>query len=136
MELKQFTVDYASFMMSRHELGTIGNALNEVCNGIHVVDFESKMGGDPKETERILDDIIPVYRKVKRTKSASAAVRFSRRELRAIIGALKEVLLEIDAIEFATRMGAEIREAKRILDQIVPIYRKMKHLGLPKPQES
>ncbi len=53
-------MDYVLLRLSLDELGTIGNALNEVCNGIRVVEFESKMGGSPSEVEQILDDIIPI----------------------------------------------------------------------------
>jgi len=126
MELKQLNADHAGLVLSRHELGTIGNAINEVCNGFRVADFEFKMGGDVPKVEQVLDDIIPVYRKMKRSGSPYVSVRFSRFELRAIIGALKTVCEEIDLIEFRTRMGATRDEVDEILDTIIPIYQKMK----------
>jgi hypothetical protein len=126
MKLKRLTAGHVSLTLSRQELGTMGNSLNEVCNGIRVVDFESKMGGKRNEVEQILDNIIPVYRKMKQSKSSSVTVRFSDYELSAIIGALTTVSREIDEIEFYTRMGAELSEVEQILDQMTPIYHKMK----------
>ncbi len=136
MKLKALAADRVSLTLSRDELGTMGNALNEVCSGLRVIDFESKMGGEADEVHQILLDIIPVYRKMKESRSSRVTLGFSCREVRSIIGALKEVLLEIDAIEFATRMGAEISEVEEILSQITPIYRKMKQLGSSIAKES
>jgi putative AlgH/UPF0301 family transcriptional regulator len=65
MKLKEPAADHVSFTLSHHELGAMGNALNEVCNGLYLTDFESKMRRKPEEFEQILDEIIPVYRKMK-----------------------------------------------------------------------
>lgn len=129
MKLREFDMDHVLLRLSLDELGTAGNALNEVCNGIRVDDFESKMGGSPSEVEQILDDIIPIYRQMERSGTPHVLVRLSRYEMRAIIGALKEVCHGIDEFEFATRMGAERAEVDQILDEITPIYLKIKQLG-------
>lgn|GEM_PF-1044741 len=126
MELKEFGVRYVKFDLSRHEIATMHQALNEVCNGFRVAAFELKMGGKVSEVDKIMDHTARVYRKMKRSGSPSASVRLSRFELRAIIGALKEVCREIDPIEFRTRMGATLAEVDAILDAIFPIYPKMK----------
>ena len=129
MKLKGLNAGRALLLLSLDELGTIGNSLNEVCNGIHVADFESKMGGNPEEVEHILDEIIPIYRKADRPRSSDVTVSFSDGELRAIIGALKTVCREISEFEFQTSMGDELSEVEQILDQITPIYSKMTQLG-------
>ena len=126
MELKGLAADRVSLMVSRHDLGMMGNALNEVCSGLRVRDFTTKMGAPEDEVHQILLDIIPVYRQMERAGSPHARVRFSVWEVRAIIGALKEVRREIDAIEFFTRMGAELSEVDEILNELTAIYRKMK----------
>ncbi len=79
MELKELTADHVSLMLSRPELGTVSNALNEVCIGIHVADFESKMGGSPSEVEQILDDIIP-----------SGIIHFTKVTVSGVIGHLTD----------------------------------------------
>jgi hypothetical protein len=89
------------------------------------------MGGDVIKVEQVLDDIIPIYREMERTGSPYASVRFSRFELRAIIGALKTVCDEIELFEFQTLMGAYRSEVDEILETIVPIYRQMKQIEKP-----
>ena len=128
MKVKKLAADHISLVVSQSELGRMGNGLNEVCNGIHVVDFKSKMGGNPDEVQRILDDIVAIYRKMEKSGSSLVTVNLSDHELRAIIGALKEVCVGIDEFEFSVRMGAARSEVEQILDQIVRIYRKMKQL--------
>jgi hypothetical protein len=129
MKVKKRAADHISLVVSQSELGRMGNALNEVCNGIHVVDFKSKMGGNPDEVQRVLDDIVAIYRKMEKSGSSLVTVNLCDHELRAIIGALKEVCVRIDEFEFATRMGAERSEVEEILGQKTPIYLKMKQFG-------
>lgn len=135
MQLKSLKAGRALLRLSLDALGTMGNALNEVCNGIRVADFESKMGGRPEEVEQILDEIIPIYRKADKVRSPHVTVSFSSREVRSIIGALKTVCREIDEIEFYTRMGAEISEVEEMIDKLIPIYHKMKEMeaSMPRP---
>ncbi|MBI4965358.1 MAG: hypothetical protein HY913_18930 [Desulfomonile tiedjei] len=126
MKLTGFDADHVLLVLSRNELRAMGQALNEVCNGLRVVDFQIKMGSDKIETEGILDEIIPIYRKMKKSGNQDVEMNFSRRDLRAIIGAFEEVCKEIDAIDFSTRMGAQRSEVDQILAEIVPIYHQMK----------
>jgi len=130
MELKELDAHEVSLIVSHHELGTMGNALNEVCNGIAVEDFETKMGAELSRVHDLLEDIIQIYHQMKQTEALYAVVSWSRHELRAIIGALEEVCEEIDAIEFATRMSAQRSEVDQILDEIIPIYDKMKQVRI------
>jgi len=126
MQVKGFDSHGVRLVLSRHELGIMGNALNEVCSGLRVADFASKMGGEEPRVYRILRDIIPVYRKMERAGASDVSIQFSRFELRAIIGALRTVCEEIDLIEFRTSMGATRDEVDAILDIIIPIFQKMK----------
>jgi hypothetical protein len=127
MKLKEFDAQSVSLILSLDELVTMAQALNEVCNGLRVVDFHIKMGSDEIETLQLLEGyVIPIYKKMKKSGNQDVVISFSRRELRAVIGAFEEVCKEIDAIEFATRMGAQRSEVDQILDEIVPIYHQMK----------
>jgi hypothetical protein len=129
MRLKDLNADRLLLHLSLDELGTIGNALGEVCHGLRVADFASKMGAERSEVIRLLDEIVPVYRKADRSRSSHVVVSFSSCEVRSIIGALKTVCREIDEFEFQTRMGDERSEVEQILDEITPIYSKMKEVG-------
>jgi hypothetical protein len=126
MQLKGFDADHVSFLLSRHELATMHQALNEVCHGLRVVDFEAKMGSEKSETWPILKNIGRIYKEMKKLGDQDVEMSLSRRQLRAIIGAFEEVCREIDDIEFSTRMGAERGEVDQILEEIVPIYHQMK----------
>lgn len=50
--------------LSREELGLIGNALNEVCNGVHIDDFEfqTRLSVPRAELQRLLNQIAEAYR--------------------------------------------------------------------------
>jgi hypothetical protein len=136
MQVKAFDAYHASLRLSRDELATISQGLNEVCYGLRVVNFSSKMGAERLEVGHLIDQTVSIYYSMKKSRSRYGIMRLSARELLAIIGALKEVLLEIDAIEFATRMGAEISEVEQILNQVTPIYSKMNQLGSSTPPKS
>ncbi len=47
--------------ISKDELGTLGNALNEVCNGIKVTDFDTRIGVKIEKAEIILDFLRTTY---------------------------------------------------------------------------
>ena len=126
MEIKEFDARQVSLLLSRHELKMMNNALNEVCHGLRVVDFEAKMGSDKSETWPILKNIGRIYGEMKKSDNQDVEIGFSRRELRAIIGALQEVCESLDAWEFPIRMGAERSEVDQIMDEIVPTYHLMK----------
>jgi hypothetical protein len=136
MKLQDLNADRLSLRLSLDELGTIGNALNEVCHGLRVANFTSKMGDKRKNVSLFLDQIVPVYRKADRSGSSHVTLSFSGRELRSIIGALRTVYREIAEFEFQTRMGDESSEVEEIIDKLIPIYRKMKELGSSTPPES
>jgi hypothetical protein len=129
MQPDAFGEERVRLIITLDELGIGGNALNEVCNGITVVDFADKMGAEESDVEQILDDIIPIYRKMEAAGSAYTSVNLARNEVRAIVGALEEVCREIDPLEFATRMGSPRSEVDQILDTIRSVYRRMGDSG-------
>lgn len=117
--------DRVRLRVNLDELGTMGQALNEVCNGLYVADLEAKMGLSELETETILDSIVTIYRKMEPLGITDLSVHFGRRELGAIIGALQEVCEVLDPREFATRMGTPRSEVDHILKAISPMYQRM-----------
>ena len=42
---------------TRKELSMINNALNEICHGIHVSDFETRVGATLAEAEALLERV-------------------------------------------------------------------------------
>ena len=51
-------------LLSKEELGTINNALNEVCNGIAIEEweFETRMGCTSVETKDLLEKVNQTYK--------------------------------------------------------------------------
>ena len=126
MEIQEFHRDYVVLGLSHHELGVMGNSLNEVCNGFRVADFERKIGVAKSEAEHYLDEIAEDYRRWEASSESYGFRRFSRRELRAIIGAFHEVFIEMDyEFELHTRLGAWRWEMDKILSEITLIYQRM-----------
>ena len=48
--------------LSEEELGTIGNCLNEVCNGIEVFEFQTRIGVTREAVQELLRMIVQSYR--------------------------------------------------------------------------
>ena len=129
MKVRQFDAHHTSLLLSRDALATMHEALNEVCYGIDVVDFEAKVGAKLTEVEQQMDQTSRIYYKMKKQGSTEGIVSFSDRELRMIIGALQEVCREIDDWEMPLRVGAKVDEIDEILVELITVYQKMKKLG-------
>ena len=126
MEIQEFHRNFVVLGLTRSDLGTMGNSLNEVCNGFHVADFERKIGVPESEAEHFLHEIGKTYRQWKAESMSYGFRSFSRRELRAIIGAFHEVFIEMDyEFELHTRLGAWRWEMDKILSEITLIYQRM-----------
>ena len=53
--------------ISKDELGVLSNALNEVCNGIEVWEFDTRMGVRLENAKIILESLTSIYKKVNQT---------------------------------------------------------------------
>lgn len=49
--------------LSKDELGVLSNALNEVCNGIEVWEFGTRMGITIENARTILESMTSIYKK-------------------------------------------------------------------------
>ena len=49
--------------LSQDELGVLSNALNEVCNGIEVWEFDTRMGINIENARIILESLTSIYKK-------------------------------------------------------------------------
>jgi len=49
--------DSVTLQFSKQELELVNNALNEVCNGIDVPEFETRMGCTREELQNLLSEI-------------------------------------------------------------------------------
>lgn len=62
LELKK---DKIIIELSLDELGVLSNSLNEVCDGIEVWEFDTRIGTDIKTARVILKNLSSIYREYK-----------------------------------------------------------------------
>ena len=57
MIVRKISDDEFSITATADELIVLGNCLNEVCHGIAVLEFETRLGGTREEVSEMLDKI-------------------------------------------------------------------------------
>ena len=57
MQTLEITGYHAIVRVTGHELIILNNALNEVCNGIEVPEFSTRMGAEHREVAEVLHQI-------------------------------------------------------------------------------
>ena len=64
MNVMAFAAGQFEIQLTKEELGLIGNAINEVCNGVHIPDweFQTRLGHTKDEARVLLDQITAAYR--------------------------------------------------------------------------
>jgi len=93
-----------SLEFSREDLGHLNNALNEVCNGFEVANFEAAIGLPYEQAAALLQRV--------HGSGSLQKLNLSLPELDALRNALTAVLAELDPWEYATRMGFEVAESE------------------------
>jgi len=93
-----------SFQFNREDLGHLNDALNEVCNGFEVANFEAAIGLSHEQAAALLQRVHGA--------GSLQKLNLSLPELDAIRNAITAVLAELDASEYATRMGFEVAESE------------------------
>ena len=63
MNALQISQEKITIEISKDELGVLSNALNEVCNGIEVWEFDTRMGIKIEGARSILDSLTSIYKK-------------------------------------------------------------------------
>lgn len=68
-EERQDKSEKATVVLDRAELLIVVNALNEICHGVHIDDFEfhARIGADRDEAQALLDRLIPMHDRLGRT---------------------------------------------------------------------
>ncbi|MFH0824815.1 MAG: hypothetical protein V2B18_18845, partial [Pseudomonadota bacterium] len=124
MDLDELEADRVILNLSREELGNMRGTLNEVCRGMRVKNFSTKMGADRDKTIQIHLTIRSVCDHMDEFDFDYVSVRLRGWELRAIIGAMQEICREL-GFEFSTRMGVEQSVIEQMEEELVPIYDQM-----------
>jgi hypothetical protein len=69
MEILKTAKDKADIQLSIDDLLILNNALNEVCNGIKLSEFNTRMGASPEEVKIILKSINKLIHALRSTES-------------------------------------------------------------------
>jgi len=64
MKIKSLTKHNVVLEFTREELDIIKNALNEVCHGIEIEEFQTRMGEDLEDVKQFLDQIWDITKKM------------------------------------------------------------------------
>jgi hypothetical protein len=110
------------------ELSLIKNALNEVVNGLVIIDFPRRIGAELDTAQALLRDARAILRGQSARSGAPPPARrrvpivASVAELRVIHSALTTVVDEIDAAEFATRLGSAPEDARAIAAKLGELW--------------
>ncbi len=62
MQIQRLSEGSFRIDLSPDELSTIGNCLNEVANGIEIFEFQTRIGVERDEVQKLLDLIVLAYR--------------------------------------------------------------------------
>lgn len=98
--------DRLTLRLTRGEVSQWNNALNEVCNGFSVANFQAAIGISPDAAEGLLGKVHSVI--------PGEPVVFLLEDVLAIRNALTAVLTELDPAEFHARTGSTVEEAKKM----------------------
>jgi hypothetical protein len=106
MEIEGQAREVVTLRLGENEIVQWNNALNEVCNGFVVENFQAAIGL-PRETARHLLDRIQQL-------IPGVGQDFSLDELLALRNSLTAVLAELHPHEFRARMGVSVEETQEM----------------------
>lgn len=98
--------------LTSDEIWPLLNVLNEICNGLHINDFENSIGVEREIVVNLMDKISQEESK------QEAILALNDFELTILNKSFKEVFAQIEEWEFQTRVGVSIEEANRIRDKL------------------
>lgn len=67
MNAIQISREIITIELAKNELGVLTNALNEVCNGIEVWEFDTRMGIKIEDARVLLASLASIYKKADRS---------------------------------------------------------------------
>lgn len=96
--------------LERDEIGHLNNALNEVCNGFAVANFEAAIG---LSTMQASDLLRKLHQQI-----AHEPLILTLSELDAFRNALTAVLAALEPWEYFTRMGFQVNESEALRNRL------------------
>lgn len=120
--------------LDRDELRIVGNALNEVCHGLHLNDLEfyERIGAEREDAEAVLDRMLALRYEMRQSdrelsneardggESPSVELGLTGADFATVVAVLNEVCSggDIDDFEFHARIGADRVEARALLERL------------------
>ena len=98
--------DGAMMELDPQEIGHLNNALNEVCNGFSVANFEAAIGIRQEEARKLLCRIHELH--------SSEPLNLNLSEIDALRHSLTAVLIGLEPWEYPVRMGFEVVETQKL----------------------
>jgi len=106
MQIEARQPEKLTLRLSADDLQCWANAVNEVCNGFDVANFQAALGMSEESANALLEKL--------HGNVAERPREFCLDELQAVRNALTVVLGELSAGEFLTRMGCSVRQAEQM----------------------
>lgn len=137
MELIDNNSNLIEIRISFEELNIFYRSLNEVCRGIDLFEFETRMGDTKEDVLRLMERILEVINETSKNnmgstedESRSVEIRLSINELLMIHQSLNEICHGFYLSNFQEKIGVTRKEAVDLMDEISGIYH-----GIEKPSE-
>jgi len=113
MRVEQNENRFLVVSFSPEERLCFSGALNEVCNGFQVADFERQIGISREGAKQLHTEL------KKQSSSDSPRIELTVPQLAALRNALTETLRELGIEEFETRVGIPFEDARKLERHIV-----------------
>jgi hypothetical protein len=118
MEIEGQASEVVTLTLGENEIIQWNNALNEVCHGFVVENFQAAIGIPREAASHLLDrlhEVIP-----------GVGQDFSLDELLALRNSLTAVLAELHPHEFHARMGVSVEESQQMRNTLDELTRQMR----------
>jgi hypothetical protein len=110
MTIETQTAERLRLRLSENEIGHWNNALNEVCNGFVVENFQAAIGIPATLADALLQRMHRM--------APGEAEDFSVDEILALRNALTAVMAELEPGEFHSRMGFTVEESRQMRNSL------------------
>lgn len=104
--------------LDSEEIWPLLNILNEVCNGLHIKNFEKTIGEKKEFVVHLMNKIS------KEENKEDIVLNINNSELLVLKKTFEEVFKQIDDWEFQTRIGISTQEATKINNKIISVIPK------------
>jgi hypothetical protein len=110
MEIERQEPEGLALRLTEKEIVQLNNALNEICHGFAVENFQAAMGISKESAAQLMQRVHALH--------VNQAAFFALDELLAVRNALTVVLGELHPLEFHPRIGSEVEDAVAMRDAL------------------